>query len=134
MEKTITIDGKAVRLKATASFAVRYKQEFGTDVLLTITPFLNGIIKAITEKQKTEEAIQTVLENTEGFEIVDLYKIVYILAKTADKEIGDLNTWLDGFDTFPLNEVLPAVADVLIPSLFSTKEIKKKMTMSTKAS
>ena len=44
MEKTITIDGKEVRFKATASFPLIYKANFNVDILTIIMPLLSEVI------------------------------------------------------------------------------------------
>ena len=53
--------------------------------------------------------------------------IIFILAKTADKEIGDMFEWYASFDNFPLFEVFGDLQDLLLSNMQSTvKKAKKK--------
>lgn len=115
MEKTIVIDGKNVRLKATGATPLRYKAQFGKDFFAEILR-LNKLINSNTKEINFEQI---------DFEIV--YNIVWTMAKTADPEIPDPITWLDGFDTFPIMDIFYEVQDMLIESIQSKKKTLKEI-------
>lgn len=131
MEKSIKIGDKAVKLKATASFVLRYKSEFGEDILVKLTPMISAIAKAASETDDMAEIIVKMLEASPNLEAVELLRIVYILAKTADPDIEDFFTWLDGFDHFPLDEIIPEAFGLVIDNLLSTGVTKKKTAKTT---
>lgn len=125
MEKTIIIDGKAVRLKATASFAIRYKQQFGVDLLTKLIPMI-AVFENVDKEIEMGDAIKLLVDNGNLLELNDLYNLVWVLAKTADPSIPEPIEWLDEFSVFPLADILQEAIDLVLPTLISTKESKKK--------
>lgn len=125
MEKTIVIDGKAVRLKATASFAIRYKQQFGVDLLTKLIPMI-AVFENVDGEIEMGDAIKLLVDNGNLLELNDLYNLIWVLAKTADPSIPEPIEWLDEFSVFPLADILQEAIDLVLPTLISTKESKKK--------
>lgn len=115
METTIIIDNKEVRFKSTAATPLRFKAQFGKDYFAEIIK-LNKLSKFKADGDNYE-----VLENAD-FEI--FYNIIWTLAKTADRNIPEPLTWLDGFDEFPLFEIIPQVQDLIAASIQSKKKIE----------
>lgn len=113
METTIIIDNKEVRFKSTAATPLRFKAQFGKDYFAEIIK-LNKL-----SKFKVDEDNYEILGNAD-FEI--FYNIIWTLAKTADKNIPEPLTWLDGFDEFPLFEIIPQVQDLIAASIRSKKK------------
>lgn len=115
MEKTLTIDDRQVRFKSTAATPLRYKAQFGKDFFADLIK-MYPIIK--NENVNAEELDYETLRQID-FEV--FYNIIWSLAKTADKSIPEPMEWLDGFDEFPIMEMLPELQD-LITSSFQTKK------------
>ncbi|GEP66494.1 hypothetical protein CBE01nite_42620 [Clostridium beijerinckii] len=113
MEKTITIDNKEVTFKSTAATPLRFKAQFHKDYFAEIIK-LNRLNKFKDAKDNFE-----MLENAD-FEI--FYNIIWVLAKTADNSIPDPITWLDGFDEFPLFQIIPEIQDLIASSIQSKKK------------
>lgn len=113
MEKTITIDGKDVRFKSTAATPLRYKAQFGKD-------YLTEILKLSALRSLAKEDIEA--EDLEGLDFEVFYNIAWVMAKTANKEIGDPLTWLDGFNEFPMLEIIPELQDMMLSTLQSKKK------------
>lgn len=90
MEKTVKIGAKEVKLKATAALAIRYKNEFGTE-------FFDDISGATTDLSSVN------------------YKMIWVLAKTADPNIPSFEKWLDGFEysDFKIGELITTVSELL---------------------
>lgn len=111
MEKTLTIDGKEVRFRSTGATPLRFKAQFGKDYfvelmkLQSLQALKNGDVAGI-----------------ESIEFDGLYNIVWTLAKTADKTILEPIEWLDGFDEFPLFDILPELQDLIMKSLQTSKK------------
>jgi len=113
MEKTIEIDGKQVSFKSTAATPLRFKSQFGRDYFAEIMK-LESLGKLKKGKVDSE-----VLKNID-FEV--FYNIIWVLAKTADKTIPEPLTWLDGFEEFPLFEIIPEIQDLILASIQTKKK------------
>ncbi|CAI3193092.1 hypothetical protein [Clostridium neonatale] len=113
MEKTLTIDGKEVRFKSTAATPLRYKAQFGKDYFAEIMK-MESLSNVKKDKIKAKD-IQSI-----DFEV--FYNIIWVLAKTADKNIPGPLEWLDGFNEFPLMEIIPELQDLIISSIQTKKK------------
>lgn len=137
MQKIINIDGRDVKFKASASFVYRYKQQFGKDLLTLVMPLIKSAIDALNifyvTRSKEQVDIDTLISDLnisgaiEKLEIVDLFNIIWVMAKTANKDIADPVEWYDEFDVFPAFDVARELMDIFLPSLFITEESKKKL-------
>jgi hypothetical protein len=113
MEKTITIDGKQVRFKSTGATPLRYKAQFQKD-------FFKEILKMNSLKNLKAENIKP--EDIEMIDFDVLFNITWVLAKTADSSIPEPITWLDGFEEFPLMEIIPELQELIYASIQSKKK------------
>lgn len=112
MEKTINIDGRAVKFKATASTIRQYRMRFGRDLLLDFQKLQESTGSGAT---LSAEALTT-FEN-----------LAFTMAKQADPEIPDTaDEWLDTFDMFSIYVVLPQIVELWQLSTLPTAESKKK--------
>lgn len=118
MEKVLTIDGKEVRLKSTAATPLRYKAQFGRDYFADLI----RLSKLADLRQADGSLNHNALDGVD-FEI--FYNIIWAMAKTADKDLPDPITWLDGFEVFPIMEIIPQVQDLILANLQTTKGRKK---------
>lgn len=119
MEKTIEIDGKQVRFKSTAATPLRYKAQFGSEFFSDMMKLYPLAKMDLNNVEDDAEQVQKV------FELMDfdmLYNMIWVLAKTADKDIPDPISWLDGFDEFPLMDIFPEVQEMLMKNLQSKKK------------
>lgn len=116
MEKILNIDGKDVRFKSTAGTLMRYRMNFGRDLIKDIA--------------KLEKRYKSVENGEDEFEIYDLEmfeKIAWAMAKTADNDIADIETWLDDFESFSIMVILPEIMDLLIANMKQEQESKKNL-------
>jgi hypothetical protein len=113
MEKTILIDGQEVRFKSTGATALRFKAQFGKDYLVEIMK-LNSL-GSLTGQNIDIDSIR-------GLDFEVFYNIAWTLAKTANPSIPDPITWLDGFDEFPLMDIIPELQGMLISSIQAKKK------------
>ncbi len=113
MIREITIDGKSVPMKATASTAIRYRQWFNSDLL-----------KDMMELYK----VQSTNSQEFSYEQLEMFlHLAYTMAKQADSSIpNDCNDWLDEFSVFPIEEVFPEVIDLWQTSIQTLDKGKKK--------
>lgn len=107
--KVIKIDGKQVKFKATAATPLRYKEKFGKDYFQELSK-LRILQKALKSKKSDAEKLASV-----DFEL--FYNIAWVFAKTADKNIPEPIEWLDGFNTFPMAEIIPQLQELIAISM-----------------
>lgn len=115
MEKILNIDGRQVKFKSTGAFLLRYKAQFGRDAL-------QDILKLDTAIDRNSKKIL----NLEALDLEVFYNLVWTLAKTADPTILPPMDWLDTFSEFPLDEIVPEIADMIFSCITSTVSSKKK--------
>lgn len=124
MEKTIQIGEKAVRLKATASFALKYRRQFGEE---PIRAFM-GLLEFLPELSEGNHAALL-----GRFDSERTLQVIWAMASNADDSLPPLEEWLDSFeDGFPVLEVLPEVINLLLATSYATVESKKKHPAPTK--
>lgn len=117
MEKTLYIDGKQVRFKSTGGTLLRYKMQFGSD-------FLSDISK-LASIEISEEDLEDTKKKIEAIGKIDMeamYNFIWVLAKTADKNIPEPLEWLDEFETFPIMDILPELMDLIQSSFINKKK------------
>lgn len=107
MEKIINIDGRDVKLKADGAILLRYKMQFQRDCLQDMFH--------LVKIKETKDYSQ--------FDTELLYRLTWVLAKTANTEIPPMMEWFAQFDNFPIFEVLPDVMDIIRGCLATKKKI-----------
>lgn len=117
MEKTITIDDKQVKFKATAMTPRMYRQQFQSDLFVDI--------------QKLNDAWQNARANGEplpGNALTMFENIAYTMAKQADPEAVSetADEWLEQFDMFSIWQILPEIIQLWGINNLSINESKKK--------
>lgn len=121
MEKTIYIDRKAVKLKSTAALPKRYKAQFGRDYFAD----LMKIAKVFGRGTRKNIGINDIsFASLDHMDMEVFYDIVWTMAKTADRTIPGPLEWLDGFEVFPLNEIMGEVKDLLTDTMPASKKNK----------
>lgn len=119
MEKTIYIDEKPVRLRSTAALTKRYKAQFRRDYFADLMKIAKTL--GATGKKKLDLSAIT-YEDLGHLDMEIFYDIVWTMAKSADKSIPDPEEWLDGFEKFPIWEILGEVGDMLVDTMPSSKK------------
>lgn len=142
MEKIIKIDNKEVKLNNNVSWTLAYRDQFGTDIVPTLMPLIaaamdviSGIFNEIgTGKEIGVDDIAKVLDGDRIVDIVahlsaveftDFVNITWALAKCADDDIPEPRTWLRQFDEFPLDIIVPAVAELVVKGMISSKNLAR---------
>lgn len=116
MEKILTIDGKEVKFKSSASFLMRYKAQFQRDGL-----------KDLLKLQDAFDMEKKKLKNYENLDLEVFYNMTWVLAKNANPQIPSPIEWLDTFSEFPLVEVIPEIIELMLLSFQSSVKSKKKI-------
>lgn len=112
MEKTITLNGKETKLKANAMNALIYRAAFGEDIFK-----VQGMFAKIVDADGNV--------NIELIDSIGVMRLVWTMAKAADKETYDFEKWLEGFEEgFPVMDILTDIGELLTINLTSTTKIK----------
>lgn len=112
MEKTIKIDGKDVKFKATAGTIRQYRTKFGRDLLMDFQKL----------QKEMEKGSDLTADSLNIFE-----NLAFVMAKQADSTIPDTaDEWLDTFEMFSIYMVLPEIVALWNVSNLPTVEVKKK--------
>lgn len=103
MEKTLTIDGREVRFKATAGFLYRYRTYFGIEYYIDLAKI----------SVNAPENKSTAIEDYENIDTRVFERILWTYAKTADDTIPEIDKWLDGFEVFNAKGILNELTELL---------------------
>jgi len=113
--KTIEIDGKPVKFRASAVIPRIYRIKFQRD-----------IYKGLRSLEKSVKAND---EDNSGLDLLSLEmfeNIAYVMAKHADPEVPDTpEDRLDGFNTFSIYQILPQIIDLWGLNVQTESEPKK---------
>ena len=141
MIKTIKINNQPVGINSSMGWIYTFKETFGYDVLPVILPAIEAGIDIIVKtasnletddltQLKAQELMRAidgdVMSDTSmllaGFQLTTITDITWALAKNADDTIPEPKEWLNGFDTFEADEILPEVLGAIIESSMSKKK------------
>ena len=123
MEKTIMIDGREVRLRASAAIPRLYRIKFRRDILQDMQTIKKAVEKSVQENaQEGGQMFSIPLEALELFENVS-----YLMAKHADPAVPPtVEEWLDGFETFSIYTVFPAIEELWMANVQQLSTPAKK--------
>lgn len=122
MDKIITIDGKAVKFRATARTPRLYRGIIGRDMIKDMAVLKKSYDEAVKAKNKGEEAELSAMD-LEIFE-----NAAYIMARHAKPDIFEQSPdeWLDNFNMFSIYEILPELLQLWALNEATTAIPKKK--------
>ena len=123
MEKTIMIDGREVRLRASAAIPRLYRIKFRRDILQDMQTIIKAVEKSVQENAQEGGQMSSIpLEALELFENVS-----YLMAKHADPAVPPtVEEWLDGFETFSIYTVFPAIEELWMANVQQLSTPAKK--------
>lgn len=140
MIKTITLeDGHELTLSNNVGWLLVYKDQFGRDIVPALIPVLNAgidlvfnILQATGGKVDAKaimsidpDDLESAVYKLAAFEATDILNIVWAMAKNADDTIPEPRKWLNTFETFPVDEIAPAVFELLYKGMVSSKNSKR---------
>ena len=118
LEKTLTISGKAVKFRSSATVPRLYRIKFKRDIFKDLAK----LEKSYKDKA-SEDGSALEIEDLEIFE-----NVAYIMAFHADHSIpGAIDEWLDQFEMFSIYEVLPEILELWGTNLMTEVESKKNL-------
>lgn len=114
MEKVVKVDGKEVRMRASALIPRLYRIKFGRDMIADMRQLQKAYNRAANlPKEATEEEKQDAQLSVLDLTIFE--NVAYMMAKHADKDnVPDTaEEWLDSLDgVFSVYEVLPHILEL----------------------
>ena len=126
MEKMVKIDGKEVGFRATALTPRIYRHKIGRDMIQDLNKLKASYNKAMrlpdgaTDEERKEAQLSAL--DLEIFE-----NAAYVMAKQYDANLPNSpEEWLDGFETFSIYEILPAILELWQLNSATTAKPKKK--------
>lgn len=125
MERMVTIDGREVRFRASATVPRLYRIKFRRDIITDMA----AIHKQLKAQQKTKEGEENPEPSTLPIETLELFEdVAYIMAKHGDPDNvpGTVEEWLDGFDTFSIYLVFPVIEEMWANNMAQTNIPQKK--------
>ena len=115
IERTIEIDGKGVKFRASAAIPRIYRLKYGRD-----------IYKDISVLEKSIDGNDPENSTLDTFSLELFEDLAYIMAKHADANIPDsIEEWLDDFNTFSIYQVLPELIELWGMNVKTDAESKK---------
>lgn len=141
MEKTIKIGKTPVKLTNNIGWLRAYHSQFGRDILPSIMPLVatlldvmgalldeegtaNVSVASLIKAADSDKMLDAVI-HASTFEAVEIVNITWALAKCANDDIDDPETWEKQFDVFPLDTVVPAIWKLVIEGLVSSKNLRR---------
>lgn len=138
MIKTIKISkDKDLTISNNLAWAMIYKSQFGHDIVPDIMPIVSAVTKLLGElgkmagKDMTEvlkdldgDTIQSALIELCALQFTDFINLTWAMAKANDDDIETPEKWVREFDQFPVDIIAPAVFDLLLKGLVSSKNLK----------
>ena len=127
MEKTVIIDGKEVRMRASALIPRLYRIKFGRDMIADMRQLQKAYNRARSlPKDATEEERQDAQLSVMDLTIFE--NVAYMMVKHGGNDIPDTaEEWLDSLSgVFSIYEVLPAILELWHLTNHTTSVPKKK--------
>lgn len=142
MEKIINIGDKEVKLSNNVAWTMEYRDQFGKDVLEAIMPIVTTLIETVTTIINESGAdgkidINSISAALEGkaFEITlpltnlgftdSVVNVLWAMAKAADLTVEPPRQWVRQFETFPLDEIVPQVGEMVLSGFTSSKNLAR---------
>lgn len=129
MEKTVLIDGKEVRFRASAAIPRMYRMTFRRDIIQD----MKTIQTAIQASEEARKAARAAGGGDPGsslpLEALTLFEnVAYLMAKHGDpRGVPDnVDAWLDGFGTFSIYTIFPVIQELWAENLRTLNPPKKK--------
>ena len=148
MEKIINIGDKEVKLSNNVAWTMEYRDQFNKDVMEAMMPIITTLIETVTtiiNESGSDGEISTkdISEALQGraFEITlplmqlglndSVVNVVWAMAKAADETIAPPKQWVRQFETFPLDEIVPEVGQMILSGFASSKNLERLRSLGT---
>lgn len=136
MEKVITIDGRNIPFSCTAGTLRRYRQMFHRDILRDMKKITAAALESadlpkdaadLESADLSEDAAELVSVDLPEDAAETIENLAYIMAKQADPDIPDMDTWLDQFEPLSIYNSFPDLMDLWLHTNEAVERAKKKL-------
>ena len=127
MERTVTVGGKEVRMRASALIPRLYRYKFGRDMISDMRQLQKSYAKALSlPKNATEEEKQDAQMSVLDLTIFE--NVAWLMARQADPSVpADPDEWLDTIEgVFSVYEILPVILELWNANQATTSVPRKK--------
>lgn len=140
MKKTIKIDDEQkFEINSSSGWLYAYQEQFGHDVLPVLLPAAEALLQTMADLMKDsksdnvgdilaaadEETISNAFITLSGMQLTTVTNIVWAMAKNANDNIESPREWLNSFDVFPWDIVVPQVLGAALEACISKKKFEK---------
>ena len=144
MEKILKLDGgRELKLRTSVRWLKIYKEQFGEDFLYSVLPafeslidLLIGVGTDIADKDGRIDAARVIENLDEGtvltvcnrlgqLDSLTFVNTAWALSKNADPETPDPDTWMDSFEVFPFDVIVPETLKMILKSSISSKNLNR---------
>ena len=140
MKKTIKInDEQKFEINSSSGWLYAYQEQFGHDVLPVLLPAAEALLQTMADLMKDsksdnvgdilaaadEETISNAFITLAGMQLTTVTNIVWAMAKNANDSIESPREWLNSFDVFPWDIVVPQVLGAALEACISKKKFEK---------
>ena len=125
MEKTIEINGRGMRMRASALLPRLYRGYFGRDMIFDMRKLQKAYTAAAESKETDEEKQDAQLSVTD---LTLFENVAWLMLKHGGEKVGGSpEEWLDNLDgVFSVYEILPQILDMWNINNMTTSKPKKK--------
>lgn len=118
-ERTLTLNGKKIKFKASAALPRMYRTMFGRDAFKDMETVEKAILTARQENNEEQGIPGDTLELLEN--------IAYSMAKHADSKVPDtVEEWLEQFEVLSIYSIIPIIPDLWYANMKTSIPSKKK--------
>ena len=146
MEKVIKIGDVEVKLSNNVAWTMEYRDQFNKDVMEAMMPIMTSLIETVStvineSGANGEVDVYTISDALQGraFDITlpltqlgftdSVINVVWAMAKAADPSIDPPKQWVRQFETFPLDEIVPEVGQMILSGFSSSKNLERLRTL-----
>ena len=137
MIKEIQIsENKKIKINASMGWVLKYRAQFGHDILPDLLPVLESGLNIVTGAmdENGEITLRNILEGDSlqdaiiafaGAEVTTALDILWAMAKNADEDTPAPVEWINSFENFPLDKIIPEAVGAIVESTVSEKNRKR---------
>lgn len=139
MRRTLNIEQHSIELDSSMGWLFVYRSTFGHDILPDLMPVVEAALAGLSEvfeagvMQKDDLKAEAALElmnadafvdmfvKLAGMELTTVLNIFWAMARNADPTLPRPEVYFNGFDRFPMDEIVPALFYMIVDSSVSSK-------------
>ena len=127
MDRTIILDGRGVRLRASAAIPRLYRLKFRRDIIHDMVVIQKAIQAALPADVPDSDTSGEEITVPLPLEALTLFEnVAYLMARHADSSVPDsVDEWLDGFETFSIYQIFPVIQELWEQNLRTLAAPKK---------